>query len=167
MGASAAGTWRQAPSDIVVDYRLVGAGWAECSLDVYGSLCSVSASYLSDALLELVSGVNHVLAQPGEARFGFDEEPGEFRWILRSESSGSLNVRILEFGELWGNRPDVDGRVLFDAVCPVREFALALLAALDRLLKEFGVAGYRRKWVAAEFPAEQYELLCRQLGRRD
>lgn len=150
--------------DIAIEYKLTGTGWSECTLDVYGQQCQVTASYLSDALLELSSGVSHVLGTGTEARFSFDEEPGEYRWILRRLEGDGLSVRILAFDELWGHQPDEEGSLTFDVTCSVREFSQALLNALNQLLDEYGVEGYNDKWHQSEFPYDQYRTLCAQLG---
>lgn len=150
--------------NIALDYKLVGIGWAECTLDFYGTKYIVTASYLSDALLELVSGANHVLSGGAEARFSFDEEPGEYRWIFRRTQDGGLAVKILDFPELWGHKPDEKGRVLMDVTCQLGDFARALLLSLNELLEELGVEGYRDKWAESDFPAAQYSALCEHLG---
>ena len=50
-------------TDVALDYKIVGKGCAECSLDFSGTKFTVTASYLSDALFELVSGTNHIVAE--------------------------------------------------------------------------------------------------------
>ena len=130
-------------NNVTIDYKLTGTGWAICHIDLFGTRYTVTASYLSDALLALVNGTNHLLAGGAEARFSFDEEPGEYRWILRRTGDGGLAVRILAFPQLWGGKPDEDGDVLADATCQLGEFARALLLALNSVLEEVGVAGYR------------------------
>jgi len=150
--------------DITIEYVLTGTGWSACTLDVYGQQCQVTASYLSDALLELISGVSHVLGKGTEARFSFDEEPGEYRWILKRLENDGLSLRILAFDELWGHQPDEEGEQIFDVTCPVRELSLALLNALNQILDEYGVEGYNDKWHQSEFPYDQYSALCELLG---
>ena len=138
--------------DVTIDYRLTGSGWSSCTVHLYGQSCVVTASYLSDALRELVSATNHVLGGGREARFHFDEEPGEYRWILSSTGDRGLLVRILEFPHLWGEKPDSDGKTVLEAICPVRLFGEAVLLSLNRILDEHGLRGYREKWVNADFP---------------
>lgn len=151
-------------NDITIEYSLVGAGWAQCYLDVYGAVCTTTASYLSDALFELVNGTNHMLGGGNEARFSFDDEPGEYRWIFRRTSIGGLGIKILEFDDLWGGKPDEDGAVLADFMCQARDFGAALLVSLNKLLDEIGVAGYRETWSSTEFPIADYKILCAHLG---
>lgn len=86
-----------------------------------------------------------------EARFSFDEEPGEYRGILKRLENVGLSVRILAFDELWGHQPDEEGEQIFNVTCPVRELSLALLNAQNQLLDEYGVEGYDGKWHQSEF----------------
>ena len=118
---------------VTVDYRLTGTGWSSCSVELYGQTCALTASYLSDALRELVSATNQMLEGAKEARFRFDEEPGEYRWILSSTVEGALLVKILEFPQLWGEKPDSDGRTVLEATCPVKLFGEAVLLSLNRI----------------------------------
>jgi hypothetical protein len=150
--------------DVTVDYRLTGSGWSSCTIELYGQTCVVTASYLSDALRELVSATNHLLGGGKEARFQFDEEPGEYRWILSSTGEGGLRIKILQFPQLWGEKPDSDGQTVLEATCPVRLFGEAVLLSLNRILDEHGLRGYREKWVNADFPLEDYRVLCSTLG---
>jgi len=98
------------------------------------------------------------------ARFSFDEEPGEYRWILTAIHGGGLALKILEFPQLWGEKPDAEGRIVLDATCQVRVFGEAVLVSLNRLLEEHGLKGYRQIWSNAEFPVEDYRVLCSNLG---
>ena len=150
--------------DIEVQYKLVGTGWSECFLDVYGQSCTVTASYLSDALGEFVKALNHILGGGNEAKLSFDEEPGEYRWILKRSEDNELLIKIIEFSELWGNKDDAEGKVIYEVTCPAQEFGKALLVSLNRLLDKYGVDGYKEKWVDAEYPVEQYIELCSHVG---
>lgn len=150
--------------DVIVDYRLTGSGWSSCAVELYGQSCVITASYLSDALRDLVSATNHVLGGGQEARFRFEEEPGEYRWILSPTRDGGLLVKILEFPQARGRRPDSDGETVIEATCPAKLFGEAVLLSLNRILDEYGLHGYREKWANADFSLEDYRLLCSMLG---
>lgn len=150
--------------NIEVQYKLVGTGWSECVLDVDGHTCTVTASYLSDALGEFVKAVNHILGGGNEAKFSFDEEPGEYRWILKRTEDDALLIKIIEFPELWGNKDDSEGKVIFEVTCPAHAFGKALLVSLNDLLDEYDITGYKEKWLDAEYPVEQYIGLCSHVG---
>ncbi len=143
-----------------IDYQLTGTGWAECHVRYGESECLLTASYLSDALGNLVLAAAGVLGGMPSVAVSFDEEPGENRWVIQIiPSGGGLKLRILQFKGTWQYLPDEQGRQLFAAVVPVREFGIAVRDAALRVLEAHGRDGYRQKWVDAEFPSRQLELL--------
>ena len=147
-------------------YDLTGVGWAECAVEIDGARAVVTASYLSDALDALGAATAAVLQGEPEATAAFDEEPGEYRWRLARVGADRLRVRILEFDELWGGRPDAEGRPLLDAECRLRTFAGAVVAELQRLLAEHGEAGYEARWAEHAFPRGRLDELERLLAER-
>ena len=108
---------------VQIAYDIVGAGWAKCTIRVDDACATVTASYLSDALDDLASAVAASLRGHPHATASFTEEPGEYRWIFEPVSEGRVSVRILEFKEMWGGRPDEDGAVIFHAQCRLRTLA--------------------------------------------
>ena len=91
---------------VQLSYELVGAGWAKCTIRVDDATATVTASYLSDALDDLASAVSATLRGHPHATASFTEEPGEYRWVFEPLPEGKVVVRILEFREMWGGRPD-------------------------------------------------------------
>ena len=148
---------------VQISYDIVGAGWAKCTIRVDDACATVTASYLSDALDDLASAVAGSLPGASARDGSFTEEPGEYRWIFEPVSERRVSVRILEFKEMWGGRPDEEGTIIFHAQCRLRTLAGALVSELLRLERTYGLAGYRGKWVEHDFPvlrlAELQELL--------
>ena len=77
------------------------AGWARCTICVDDACATVTAAYLSGAWEDLASAVAPSLRGHPHATAWFTEEPGEYRWIFEPVSEGRVNVRILEFKEMW------------------------------------------------------------------
>ena len=94
-----------------------------------------------------------------EATASFTEEPGEYRWRFFRKLPDRLLVRILEFPELWGDRPDVEGKLLLEGDCRLRSFAEVVLSEAQRLLEKHGKEGYLGKWAEHGFPIEKFEKL--------
>ena len=111
---------------------------------------------------DLVSAVSATLRGHPHATASFTDEPGEYRWIFEPLPEGKVCVRILEFREMWGGRPDEEGEVVLQAQCRLRTLAGALLSELQRIERTYGHAGYREKWVEHDFPAGRLDEL-RQL----
>ena len=142
-----------------IDYRLTGSGWSECTIHADGRECEISASYLSDALGKLVLAGVAVLAGAQSVSVGFDEEPGEYRWAIVMTDNGTVRLDVLEFGELWGNRPDAEGKSLLTFSCAPLEFGKAVCAMAEEVLKKHGLAGYKERWAEHDFPVAELDLL--------
>lgn len=142
-----------------VDYRLLGAGWAECEVEIQGKTATVPASYLSHALGDLIDAAALVARGAAEATARFQEEPGEARWRLTRVGAERLRVRILHFEEFYDDLPDERGEMLLDAECRLRTFAGAVLSAAQRVLKKHGTKGYQDEWGMHGFPMERMRAL--------
>ncbi|WP_308310685.1 hypothetical protein [Streptomyces sp. GbtcB6] len=128
---------------------------------------SLTVSYCTDALADLVACTGSLYGQRHTARFFFDAEPRELRWVLRA-TDRSVEVTIYEFADVAVSPglPDSDGTVRWRSVHPRPVFAHAVLDAAQQVLAEHGEAGYRSKWVLHPFPAGPVQDL-RRLHLRD
>ena len=73
---------------LLIDYKLTGSGWAECTIADGEQSCTVTASYLSDAFGDLVLSAVVLLRWFNEVSFSFVEEPGEFKWVFTLTPQG-------------------------------------------------------------------------------
>jgi hypothetical protein len=146
-----------------VVYSLTGRGWSECTVEIGERRAHLTASYLSDALGDLLSAVVHLVRGANETTASFAEEPGEYRWRFRRVDPDQVWVRILWFNEFPNKRPDEEGEVVLDGRCRLRTFAGAVLAASQQVLREHGPDGYHRQWGNSEFPLHRQEELKRLL----
>jgi hypothetical protein len=140
------------------EYHLTGLGWCEARLQVGSSWVGLTASYLDDALGDLVRGVLALARGAHQVHVSWAEEPGEFRWVLTQEGA-SVDVRILWFDELWGSAEDDRGRERLRASCPTRSLCLAVAQGAQAVLDEHGIAGYKERWIEHDFPAEALKEL--------
>lgn len=149
---------------ISIQYNLTGRGWSECTVEIDDQQIQLTASYLSDALADLLDAVGAMVRGAGHATASFTEEPGEYRWQLTRVSQDRLCVRILRFDESWSDRPDEDGEMILEAECRLRTFAGAVLSASQRVLATHGLKGYQENWVNHEFPIKLQAKLQEALG---
>ena len=150
-----------------LDYRLTGTGWAACSLSDGKSSCEITASYLSDALYRLVLAGIAALSGFNQISFSFDEEPGEYRWVISSPRLNEFEIEILSFPALWGDQPDSEGRSLFKTRCVPETFAKAVQSALHTVLETHGESGYLELWSEHPFPSSQFAELNRLLNENE
>ena len=143
-------------------YELVGIGWAAARITHGDQTAQITASYLSDALGDLLLAVWTLTEGETDARCTWDEEPGEYRWLFH-RGGDSVYLHVQEFGELWGGRPDEQGRTVFQGDVPLRSLVVAVAAAAVGVEKQYGHEGYRKKWVEHDFPADTLTQLQRWL----
>ena len=148
---------------LIVNLELTGLGWADCHIADETSSCKVTASYISDALRHLVLAATAVLSGFRSVTFAFDEEPGEYRWVISTPRLNEIELTILSFPQLWGDKPDSEGKCLFRTKCRPRVFAEAVNAAATEILNTMGERGYAERWVEYPFPTAQLNELQRLL----
>ena len=149
-----------------IEYQLLKSGWAECTVRVGSTSQELTASYLSDALGNLVLAAAAMLAGMHSVATSFDEEPGEYRWVVARLNGTDISLQVLEFGELWGNKPNSEGKVLIQTICHPLVFGEAVYKAASSVLAAHGAAGYKERWQEHEFPCKQLELLASYIAAR-
>jgi len=153
---------------LAISFELSGVGWARCQITGPEGSCTVTASYLSDALGSLVIAATAMQAGFSRATFSFEEEPGEYRWVITSPRTNEIELSIIEFGSAYNEQPDERGKLLFRTRCRPVVFAEAVSTAASRLLSQLGGSGYKEQWSEHPFPTQQLAELDRLLeGRRD
>jgi hypothetical protein len=152
---------------LTVIYTLDGAGWASCTVTVGDARCEITASYLSDALGNLVATALATLAGHEPQTTSFDEEPGEFRWILEPISSNLRSLQILEFPQLWGDKPNSEGKEVFRAEVTPLDFGRAIHAAAEKVLEKHGADGYAKSWIQHQFPLEKFRSLGDAIAKHE
>lgn len=148
---------------VTLQYTLTGSGWAECILQVDEQQIRLTASYLSDALGNLLTIPIQLLKGYDDITISFDEEPGEYRWRVKPLHDEMISIQILEFDELWGHQPDEEGKTIFSATCRLRTFCGAVLSASQKVFEQYGFEGYKAKWVEYDFPLNRQQELQRLL----
>lgn len=88
------------------------------------------------------------------------DEPGEHHVTLALADDGDVDVRVRWYSDWVDKIPTskpseerLAGRVR------LARFRGEVLSALQRLLREHGLEGYRKKWVKHDFPVAEYEAL--------
>jgi hypothetical protein len=141
-----------------INYKLTGTGWSETTITDGTNEASLSASYLSDALGNLANAVIKILKGEKEARASFDEEPGEYRWVFTNDNN-VVDIKIFSFKDLWTNKNDSEGDLVFSSKITTKELGNAILECLKNILKEYSPEEYKKKWIDHEFPMAQYSEL--------
>lgn len=153
-------------------FRQSDAGWSEYAIVLGNQFAHYVPSYLSHALEDFASAAVKVARGEDSVRFSFEDEPGEYRWLIDSAGSGPrsgdlLRVRILEFKTQFANEidgvvypaEDEDGTVRLDGVCTKRRFLSVAKLVLQEALALNGIDGYRKKTIDHDFPESELREL--------
>ncbi|MGW1211497.1 hypothetical protein ACWD5F_17895 [Streptomyces sp. NPDC002499] len=118
-------------------------------------------------MADLVAGAGELYGRQRSARFFFDAEPQELRWMLRT-TDDAVNVTVHEFPDIAVSPdfPDSQGTVIWQSTHPRPAFAHPVLDAAQTVLTEHGEAGYLAKWAMHPYPVALVQDL-RRLHIRD
>ncbi len=134
---------------------LTGRGWVEASLSDGSHELTLTASYLSDALSDLLWIVISLVEGAQEGTCAWQQEPGEYRWLF-SRQEEQIEIRLLWFSETFSQRPDEEGECHLLLTCSLLKFATKIQRQYKHLLSTWGDAGYRETW---GYPFPHIELL--------
>ena len=144
-------------------YRVTGTGWAEARVADGPVAVTITASYLEDALGELLEAIGLLLEGADGARCSWQEEPREYRWIFHRAGS-DVRLRVIAFADMYSREPDESGTVVFETTAPLRDVASAIAGGAQEVLDEHGEAEYLRRWVDHPFPVGHLELIQAHLA---
>jgi hypothetical protein len=148
-------------SRVQFEFTLRSFGWADGRIAIGNAAAAPTASYLSDALGDLLRAVCTLCEGADEARAAWQEEPGEYRWIF-GRTGQCVRLVLLELPD-WG-LPDSQGRPVLDAECELDALARAVIGAAAAIKEDIGIDGYLERWIYYPFPANDLEALERWVG---
>lgn len=154
--------------DIVqFDFNLVRSapGWADPRVEVGGTSMEMRASYVTDALGDLLNSMMLLVNGSPVAECEWTQEPGGWRWTFIRHSETEVDVRIAfkpdVFEERWMAHDS--GEVRTDSRLGLEEVVRAIAGGARRCLDEFGAPGFASQWLEHPFPRLQLEALERWL----
>lgn len=143
-----------------INYILDGAGWATATVGLGGREVVRSVSYLHDSLGQLADAVLDLDADREGTAVVFMAEPGEHHLVLRRAGDAvAVEVRWFDDWASWGMCPPDRYQIVLSGDSTFAAVREQVVAALDRVLAEFGVVGYRARWVEHDFPVAAWERL--------
>jgi hypothetical protein len=150
-----------------VDYRLTGHGWSEADVVIGHQQAHLTASYIRDALGDLVRAGLEIAAERDAARVTWALEPGCYRWKF-DRRGADLDVEIWSYEGDWPRADsETDGSLVMHTECTVIAMCRAISVAAHSVLDVHGVAGYLKEWGEAAFPVTDLARLDSLIAQQD
>ncbi len=156
-----------ADESIRIELRLTGTGWLRADVYTDKGTAAATASYLTDALGDLLVACALIGEGIDRVDCRWAEEPGWALWsIVRSaEDRVRITLRVSHADADDADAaddaasPEEGGQVVLVLDHDLRRFLEAVLAAVDALHADVGEHGYLVRWVEHPFPVHQVERL--------
>lgn len=146
--------------NLSISFNSINAGWTNCEIFINGERTILTASYLDDALGNLTEATLKIAEGEKIAHAIFAEEPGEYFWEIAKIDDEEIAIEILWFDEWKGIRQSSDkGESVLRFKCSLLTFVRRIIICLSEVLNEYGLEGYKNKWISHEFPLQNYEKL--------
>ena len=143
-----------------MSYELDDAGWATAMFGVNDKFVEMGVSYLHDSLLDLANLAIALSEGEPPKPVILMEEPGEYQIHVSVEGRMSyVTIRHYEDWESWGLiNTDLYDTALYVCV-NTNSIVEQIRASMIKIYEEYGMQGYKKKWMEHEFPIEQYNRL--------
>lgn len=142
---------------------LVGKGWIEATLFDGMNQQRFLASYLSDAIGDLLKVVISLLEGARRGTCLWEQEPGEYRWLFTRQNE-QIQIRIVSFGRTFSRHFDEEGECVLTVQCSLLKFATKFSKQLEQLLATWGENGYHSIW-GYPFPQEDFQKMKQLISR--
>lgn len=144
-------------------YDLKEDGWASVRIADAAQHLDFTCSYISDPLGSMATAAAMLLAGSREESFSFQDEPGEYRFVLTRGEADLLSIRVLWFDQSFSGRRNRFGKQIFHCEWAVLDFVGQVFVRLHTIFTVHGLEGYKRIWRNGDFPVRAYEAISRQL----
>lgn len=156
-------------------YRLTGLGWSEATISDGQASVTLTASYLSDALANLIEALIALLGGAEQAIVSWDEEPGEYRWVFtRSDDQVHLRLTALGITDADSDEDESDESdesegqavLVFETRQRLVAFAAAVAEGAAQVLADQGEEKYLKRWDQHPVPTDLLHVLQNSLSGR-
>ncbi|WP_019415135.1 hypothetical protein [Paenisporosarcina sp. TG20] len=143
------------------EYKLIGRGWASGYIEVNSKKFDFTASYLNDALHDLLQSLLIITPDCSpypvkKSTFELEEEPGGTVWIFKRIDGENLSITIVSY-------EDLDNKVInqlqFKEVCKLDDLIKEVVKTVSKILKTHGIEGYKESWGNYDFPINEFQIL--------
>ncbi|MCM3597222.1 hypothetical protein M4D55_15715 [Metabacillus idriensis] len=157
-------------NNLVFIYKLNGAGWAECHLEINSRKYSFTAGYLTNALGDLLQALlninpfytEDVYVKSGSELF-WDAEPSRTDWYFRYLGDRKMQLKVTFYED---DNDDENPKIELNNECYYDNFLGEVIGEAEKILREYGIVGYKNMWIEHDFPLSTFLQLKFYLEHR-
>jgi hypothetical protein len=142
------------------EYKLTGAGWAECRIELNSQKCNFTAGYLTNALgdlLQALLNINPFYTEEVYADYGsnffWDAEPNGTELHLRYLGDDKMFIKATSFEDVGDAENPI---VELKTDCSYDKFLCEVINEVEQILNEYGIVGYKKMWIEHDFPLSTF-----------
>ncbi|MFD1722933.1 hypothetical protein [Amnibacterium endophyticum] len=143
-------------------------GWADPTVQIGDAGLKMTASYLTDALGELLQALMSLVNGSLITECEWTQEPGGWRWEFRRPDEAAVDL-VIAFKEDAYTQPWISiesAQVRLQERLPLTEVIEAITAGSRRCFEQWGLSGFAEQWDEHPFPLLQLKALERWLDDR-
>lgn len=153
-----------------VGFSMTGIGWIRFEIYERENSFEFEASRVGEEPLHdllskllILTMINENKFTPRQFSINFHDEVDVVEWDFSVIDELCLEISILKYENqeeyYRGNR--YNNQVLFRTQCPIYEFISQIVNSSSKVLREYGLVGYRKTWQGHDFPIGLFlELKC-------
>lgn len=140
-------------------------GWADPVIEDGDARLEMTASYMTDALGDLLNALIQLVNGRGEAECNWTQEPAGWQWnfVRPNDVEVELEIRFSDDSFQNGWDPESEEAVRFRSRAALSELVGSIADGARRSLDEFGVDGFAAQWNMHPFPSLQLQALQKWL----
>ena len=150
-------------SEVFMDFRLSGPGWADLELRIgEQTFLMGGVSYTTDVLGDLLRMALMLATGAWIARASFDGEPREWRLVGKDvwgfgNHNARFQISVLEFPDFYESLADEKGQMSFEVECDKSSFTQSVLDMTQRFVAAISIEKY--EWGNHPFPVRALAAL--------
>lgn len=150
-------------SDLKIEFNLEDHGWLDICILEQDKRLTISASYLSDSIKEMIDSLCIFIEGSYEVIFRFQTEPGEYRFRLKNDGEVSL-FEIYEFNTTFSREELQNGKCIVSTRIETDKLINKFYSEIFKL-KEIEANEFKNKW-GYDFPKEAFGRFIKDRNNR-
>ncbi len=153
--------------EIIFVYNLSDPGIAKGELCVHDKILQFKVSNISNPLYDLLKGMVSLINEPAHL---WDEQnicwidwynkEGGYKWILETDDGINLRIQLDSLPDIFDESTTKN---IINTHCNILNFYLAIVEALDKMIKNIGLLNYEQQWQKDGFPLTYFLILKKYL----